>query len=249
MRMTTHTKKRTWIRWTSFLILCGLVVLGFGGMPVRAFDDGTQTVWDGYAPTTVMIDAGHGGMDSGAIAFNGQYEKDLSLEYALKIGAYIQMMDPSIAVLYTRTGDEVAWVDEETTMDFEVDDLVGRSTVVNTYAPDYLLCVHFNSAEDPTAYGYEAFVRPEDVASQQVYSLLSQKLANAGFSADLGLLSTADAPLHMVDLTNSASMLLELGFLTNEGDVYAINDPVMKENICRSIAEAYVETIHGAPMN
>lgn len=179
-------------------------MLGFGGMPVRAFDDGTQTVWDGYAPTTVMIDAGHGGMDSGAIAFNGQYEKDLSLEYALKIGAYIQMLDPSIAVLYTRTGDEVAWVDEETTMDFEVDDLVGRSTVVNTYAPDYLLCVHFNSA---------------------------------------------DAPLHMVDLTNSASMLLELGFLTNEGDVYAINDPVMKENICRSIAEAYVETIHGASMN
>ena len=55
-------------------------MLGFGGMPVRAFDDGTQTVWDGYAPTTVMIDAGHGGMDSGAIAFNGQYEKDLSLE-------------------------------------------------------------------------------------------------------------------------------------------------------------------------
>ena len=109
-------------------------------------------------------------------------------------------------------------------MDFEVDDLVGRSTVVNTYAPDYLLCVHFNSAEDPSAYGYEAFVRPEDGTSQQVYSLLSQKLANAGFSADLG-------------------------FLTNEGDVYAINDPVMKENVCRSIAEAYVETIHGVPMN
>lgn len=212
-------------------------------MPVHAEDE--AAAWGAHT-ATVMIDPGHGGMDSGAIAFNGQYEKDLTLNYALRIGGYIEALDPSIAVVYTRTDDSVNWVDEAAAMNFELDDLNGRCAMVNAVCPDYVLCLHFNSAPDPAASGYEAFVKEGDVASAEVYGLMSEKLAQAGYSYDLGLLSTTECPLQMVDLVNSSSMLLELGFLSNEGDVYALNDEGMKDSLCRSIAESYVETIHGA---
>lgn len=238
--MTLNTIKSKLFQLASFLILCGFA---FAGMPVHA--EGEAAAWGAHT-ATVMIDPGHGGMDSGAIAFNGQYEKDLTLDYALRIGGYIEALDPSIAVVYTRTDDSVNWVDEAAAMNFELDDLNGRCAMVNAVCPDYVLCLHFNSAPDPAASGYEAFVKEGDVASAQVYGLMSEKLAQAGYSYDLGLLSTTECPLQMVDLVNSSSMLLELGFLSNEGDLYALNDEGMKDSLCRSIAESYVETIYGA---
>ncbi len=233
--MTKKTKTRKWTRNIAFLMVCSLFLLM---TPIHANEQANVMT------ATVMIDPGHGSIDSGAIAYNGQYEKDLTLEYALKIGADIQALDPTISVIYTRTDDTLQWVNENTTENFEWDDLMGRSNMVNQISPDYFLCLHFNSAEDPSAFGYEAFVRQEDTASQQVYSLMSRKFADLGYSYDLGLMSTANAPLHMVDLTDSASMLLELGFLSNEYDLSLINDPNMKDNLCMAIAQSYVETIH-----
>ena len=171
--MILNTIKSKLFQLASFLILYGFA---FAGMPVHA--EGEAAAWGAHT-ATVMIDPGHGGMDSGAIAFNGQYEKDLTLDYALRIGGYIEALDPSIAVVYTRTDDSVNWVDEAATMNFELDDLNGRCAMVNAVCPDYLLCLHFNSAPDPSASGYEAFVKEGDVASAEVYGLMSEKLAQA----------------------------------------------------------------------
>ena len=53
---------------------------------------------------TVVIDAGHGGRDPGAVGKNGK-EKDIALAIALKLGKYIEENIPEVKVIYTRKTD------------------------------------------------------------------------------------------------------------------------------------------------
>lgn len=56
---------------------------------------------------TIMIDAGHGGYDVGAVSNYGDYEKDINLDIALLVGK--QLKSYSYNVVYTRTNDSVSW--------------------------------------------------------------------------------------------------------------------------------------------
>jgi N-acetylmuramoyl-L-alanine amidase len=54
---------------------------------------------------TVVIDAGHGGKDPGAIGVTGVKEKDVALEVSLKVGEKIKKQYPNVKVIYTRSTD------------------------------------------------------------------------------------------------------------------------------------------------
>ena len=93
---------------------------------------------------TVVIDAGHGGKDVGAVGRNAR-EKDLNLAVALKTGQLIQAQHPDIQVVYTRTTDVFL-------------PLQRRADIVNANNADLFICVHTNSAENHSVYGAETFV-------------------------------------------------------------------------------------------
>lgn len=95
-------------------------------------------------PYTVVIDAGHGGQDPGAIGRIAQ-EKDLNLSVALLAGQKIQAKYPEVKVLFTRTTDVFL-------------PLQSRADFVNKNNADLFICVHTNSAENKEAVGAETFV-------------------------------------------------------------------------------------------
>lgn len=78
----------------------------------------------------VFIGVGHGGSDPGAIAHNGQKEKDLNLSIAKACGAYLS--SKGVSVMYSRTKDEYDTVGEEV-------------TECNAFAPDLAVDIHNNA--------------------------------------------------------------------------------------------------------
>ncbi|WP_288162381.1 N-acetylmuramoyl-L-alanine amidase [Dubosiella newyorkensis] len=249
--MSTKRKKkrqlRPWVKITLSIIVILLVVFGlkscfFDQEKRQAKADPDQEVMT-TAKSKIIIDAGHGGMDGGAISTIQKTEKEFALEYALGIGEEIQKLDPNIEVLYTRVNDETPWVDPYTSLNYEYDDLIGRANLVNEKDPYYLLSVHFNSREDANESGFEAYVRGDDAASDQIYQNIAKNLKEIGYSKDRGVFSTETYPLHMVDMTTPSAMLIELGFMTNEQEVKTLNSPQMRAKICKAIAKGYVEYI------
>lgn len=99
-------------------------------------------------PFTVVIDAGHGGKDPGAVGKISK-EKDLNLNVSLQAGRMIQEAFPEVKVLYTRETDEFLT-------------LQGRADFVNKNNADLFICVHTNSAESKYAVGAETFVLGTD---------------------------------------------------------------------------------------
>ncbi len=97
-----------------------------------------------YELKKVVIDAGHGGKDPGAMA-NNVREKDVNLAIALKLGDYIKENIPGVSVIYTRSTDVFISLDE-------------RANIANRAKADLFISIHCNSNGSPAIYGTETYV-------------------------------------------------------------------------------------------
>jgi N-acetylmuramoyl-L-alanine amidase len=95
-------------------------------------------------PITIVIDAGHGGKDSGAIG-KLHKEKDLALTLALKLGMLLTNEDPSLNIIYTRTEDVFI-------------PLYKRADIANKHKADLFISIHCNYISNPHIRGTETFV-------------------------------------------------------------------------------------------
>jgi N-acetylmuramoyl-L-alanine amidase len=99
---------------------------------------------EAYRLRKVVIDAGHGGKDPGAIGKLG-FEKDIVLSVALKLGKYIEQSYPDVEVLYTRKEDVFVGVAE-------------RSKFANEKGADLFISIHCNANPNKSPYGAETYV-------------------------------------------------------------------------------------------
>jgi N-acetylmuramoyl-L-alanine amidase len=112
-----------------YILILGLFVI----FPLHAQD----------ARFTVVLDAGHGGHDPGAMSANSK-EKDINLAIVLDLGAIIEQKFKDVKVVYTRKTDKYLTLQE-------------RADVVNDHHADLFICIHTNASLSPAAYGAETF--------------------------------------------------------------------------------------------
>lgn len=93
---------------------------------------------------TIVLDAGHGGRDSGALGQRGTREKDVALSVVKKVGAYLNEHLPEVNVVYTRSDDTFIPLEE-------------RGSIANRARGDLFVSVHANAARSRQAYGAEVF--------------------------------------------------------------------------------------------
>ena len=94
---------------------------------------------------TVVIDAGHGGKDPGAVSAHGKlHEKDVTLAVALMVGESITQNHPEVQVLYTRKTDKFVGLND-------------RARMANKADADLFISIHVNAAENRSAKGAETY--------------------------------------------------------------------------------------------
>ena len=111
---------------------------------------------------TVVIDAGHGGKDPGAIGMKSK-EKDITLSVAKKTGDYIKQNCPDVNVIYTRNGDVSV-------------SLLRRAQIANEKNADLFISIHCNANASTQPCGVETFVMGEH---RNAANLEVAKLENA----------------------------------------------------------------------
>ena len=111
------------------------VIVSTSFTSIKATPDGIRTV---------VIDAGHGGKDPGALGKNSR-EKDIALSVALKTGEYIKNNYPEVKVVYTRDKDVFIPLDE-------------RAKIANKEEADLFISIHCNAIGSKNAWGAETYV-------------------------------------------------------------------------------------------
>ena len=106
--------------------------------------------------TTVIIDAGHGGEDVGAIGIGGVYEKNLNLQVSEKLGDYLSAA--GYRVIYTRTDDRLLYTEEQNVKGMrKIYDLKNRVEIANAYTDAIFVSIHMNYYGHPSCTGLQVY--------------------------------------------------------------------------------------------
>ncbi|MEF9952382.1 MAG: N-acetylmuramoyl-L-alanine amidase [Clostridium sp.] len=175
----------------------------------------------------IVLDAGHGGKDSGAVSVSGTKEKDITLLVALKTGKILE--SKGYDVLYTRENDNVNW-----NSSIQSESLRYRYTFANSKRADLFISVHCNAGGGTgieTYYSKKYPSKDMTLAKNIQYELIKEtgmvdRRAKAG-------------SLAVVNNTTMPASLVEIGFIDNIRDEVKLRDP-MYQNQC---AEAMVRGI------
>ncbi|RBW67604.1 N-acetylmuramoyl-L-alanine amidase [Bacillus taeanensis] len=173
------------------------------------------------AGQTIVIDAGHGGHDPGAIN-NGLVEKEVNLAVALKVENYLKAA--GVNVVMTRQ-------DNNTFLSLDE-----RSSIAQNVNASSFISIHSNNYLNGSASGTETYYY---AAASQV-SIESQRLAEAIQKRLVAALGTYDrgvktAGFYVLKNNSVPSSLVELGFLSNSGDAAKLASDAVREKAGQAI--------------
>ena len=178
-------------------------------------------------PVTVMLDAGHGGVNPGAV-YEGRQEKDDALALVLAIGPILQ--NNGIDVLYTRTTDVY-----QTPLQ--------KAELANEANVDYFVSIHRNSfPEDNVVSGVESLVYDLSGVKYEMAQNINAQLETVGF-VDLGV--KARPNLIVLRRTKMPAVLVEAGFINSNTDNMLFDANF--QAIAQAIADGIIETIAVQP--
>ena len=228
------------------------------------------------AQKVIVVDAGHGGKDPGAIGFKGLQEKDIVLAVAKRVSE--RLRKKGHRVVETRKTDTFL-------------ELPDRTFIANKEDADLFVSIHANSAKSPAAYGIETYhlssssderalelaKRENAMVSSADFDALQELLAALNFSNKLNVssalaqfvqgnlsqvigknypsnfknLGVKGGPFYVLIGTNMAAVLIEIGFVTNPQEARLLQSGSYQDRLADAIAagiEEYLQKLSSVPI-
>jgi N-acetylmuramoyl-L-alanine amidase len=225
----------------------------------------------------IVIDAGHGGYDTGTIGPTGLMEKDLCLDVALRLGKIIQQRLPGAEVVFTRSDDTFVPLEE-------------RTAIANQAKADLFVSIHANSSPDHGARGVETYylnlkgspeamevaARENAVSQTGIHDLedlvkritQTEKIDESKEFAEDVQVSLSQriqksvrtvknrgvrkAPFVVLVGADMPSILTEISFLSNPADELLLKKPEHRQRVAEGIYQgmaAYLQSLNSVTMN
>ena len=181
---------------------------------------------------TIVIDAGHGGVDGGATSCTGILESKFNLEIALKLNDLMHLLGYQTRMI--RTEDISVYTAGETIAAKKVSDLRQRAKMVNETENALLLSIHQNTFPDSRYSGPQVFYGPEGesgVLAEKLQGVFCEAL-NPGSNRRA---KKADG-IYLMQHIDCTGILVECGFLSNPEEEAALRSPNYQRKICCVIA-------------
>jgi N-acetylmuramoyl-L-alanine amidase len=175
--------------------------------------------------TTVVVDAGHGGKDSGAYRRSGPPEKIATLDVARRLDR--KLRESQLRTVMTRSSDVFISLDE-------------RVAIENRQKKSIFVSVHFNDSRRRGIHGFETYYHSS--TARELAERIQGKLLTIPHSANRGVHT---ANFRVLRLATYPAVLVECGFLSNRREGGQARDTEYRELLADKIAEAIVEQRYG----
>jgi len=233
------------IKWKAVVVLLAILVgnyvLGLGVSQI-------VTVTAEKAPLlkrhTVIIDAGHGGEDGGAVSCTGIPESKLNLEIALKLRDLLALL--GFDTLMIRTTDSSVSTEGETIAARKVSDLKSRVNMVNEMENCILLSIHQNYFSDSKYSGAQVFYGNKPDSRQLAESLQSAFITTVNPGSKRRI-KAADG-IYLMQHVSCPAVLVECGFLSNYEEESLLRTNSYQQKICCVITACVSQYINNQKM-
>ncbi len=186
----------------------------------------------------MVLDAGHGGEDGGAVSLNGTIEKDLNLAITLKTEQIMALC--GISPVMTRTTDEIEYPkDANRTRDRKVADTKNRTALVNATDNAVLISIHQNKYGTNTSpRGAQAFYAPT-AGSKEFATVLQDIIVNSLDQANRRIVAKIPSSIYLMNNVNCPAILIECGFLSNAAECELLESDEYQTKLAMAITTAF----------
>lgn len=202
--------------------------------------DGFSSVFAGaLAEKIIIIDAGHGGEDPGALAADGTMEKDLNLLMAKEIGSMLS--EHGFQVLYTRTEDRLLYKEEENIKGLrKISDLKNRVAYANAYPGAILISVHMNAYQSASCKGLQVYYSENTEESEKIAEKIQSRVV-ADVQTGNRRQVKRGKDIYLLEHCEIPAVLIECGFISNPEECRKLSEKEYRNRLCFSIVCAMIE--------
>lgn len=223
-----------------YLFVCAAAILGAmllsrAGSAVAVFSSETST-----API-VVIDAGHGGEDGGAISVTGARESMLNLEISQRLNDLLHFLGVHTQMI--RTEDISVYTEGDTIAQKKVSDIHNRVKAVEQTPHALLVSIHQNQFSESQYRGAQVFYAQ---GSQELAELLQSDLAAQVDPRNHRQCKQAQG-IYLLEHISCPAVLIECGFLSNPAEEALLRDASYQKKLASVIActlASYLEETH-----
>lgn len=185
---------------------------------------------------SVIIDAGHGLPDGGAVGVTGIVEQEINLKIAEKVREVLEAK--GITVIMTReTSKGLSTEKSRTIREMKIEDMKKRMSVMKKSDADLFISIHMNSFKNSSASGLRVFYSQNFEEIKPLAENIQSRMTDVT-GAKGGVIKTADKSLFLMKNPPLPSILVECGFLSNPIEEEKLASSEYQSRLAWAIADA-----------
>ena len=163
---------------------------------------------------TIIIDAGHGLPDEGAVGFKSLTEEKINLQIAIKLQ---KLLESSGSVVRLTRSDEngIYNTDAKTIRNKKVSDIKNRVNLINNMNNQILVSIHLNKFSDSKYRGWQVFYKENNVESELLANKIQQSI-NKNINISNKRTTKPIRNIYIIDKSKIPSVIVECGFISNK---------------------------------
>ena len=192
---------------------------------------------------TVIIDAGHGGEDCGAIGIDGTLEKDLNLILSREISDILSSQN--INVVMTRTEDKLLYKEDENIKgQRKIYDLKNRYLIASEYENSIFVSIHMNKYPKEIYNGLVVYYSQNNERSKALALSIQNNIKEHLQKSNNRQIKNAKTDIYLLDRITSPAILIECGFLSNNEDCKNMQNQEYRKKMALIISNSILENIY-----
>ncbi len=192
----------------------------------------------------VILDAGHGGEDAGAVGIDGVLEKDLNLSLTLCLRDLL--IFEGWQVILTRDSDVLLY-DPNVPLSRKTQDLKNRLDYSKRYDRAVFVSIHMNKFPDPTCKGLQVYYSGNHPASQSLAQRIQTDHCSNIAPENHRKCKVAGSSIYLMHRMEIPAVLIECGFLSNAEDVRRLTDRNYQKLLAAQFAAGLYQEVCQAP--
>lgn len=200
-----------------------------------------RTVPTGALPASsvqIIIDAGHGGFDGGAVAADGTVEKELNLDVALRLDAVLRSL--GFTTFMIRTDDSALNGSDSVGKSAKVDDIKARAAVMKKYPDAVFVSIHMNKYSSSQPHGAQVFYALTE-GSERLAAYIQERLKGQLQPNNNRSIKATTSDIYLLHNATTAAVLAECGFLSNPDELKMLKTEEYRAKLAVVIACGIVE--------
>ena len=190
----------------------------------------------------IIVDAGHGGEDGGAVAKDGTVEKNINLSISLKLEGLLRLYGYN--VIMTRTDDKLIYdANAQTIREKKISDIRNRMKIINDNPNSILISIHQNHFTEPKYHGTQVFYSKNNFESKTLAQCIQNCVTANIQKENMRDVKKTGTEIYLLYHAKNPAVMVECGFLSNYNELEKLKQENYQMEMAFSIFSGIINYI------